>query len=270
MPADVDWSAAWGVRKAGWCAKVVFLRSIAMSVYPSDVGVFRNVCGVSVQLRGRFRESSLRLLMAGETPPTSLCHVCHAQCIILLCIAIAAGVAQVDASVQPAGEAAQGNYDSALQAAIAGDAATLRMHAGAVQRGKGSGGGQDGREPIHESARRGHVDAVQALVQRGADLNAVDQMGRTALMDAAWEGHPAVVKALLEAGADATIENAGGGTALKVAMRKKGDPEAQGEVIRLLREHLAQRPEDGRPREEKLKWHGDPDWKWNGGQGVEL
>jgi ankyrin repeat protein len=214
----------------------------------------------------------LRLQMAGKTPPTSLCHVGQAQCIILLCIAIAAGVAQVDASVQPAGEAAQGDYNSALQAAITGDAATLRRHPGAVQSGtgRGGGGGQDGREPIHESARRGHVDAVQALVQRGADLNAVDQMGRTALMDAAWEGHPAVVKALLEAGADATIENAGGGTALKVAMRKKGDPEAQGEVIRLLREHLAQRPEDGRPREEKLKWHGDPDWKWNGGQGVEL
>jgi ankyrin repeat protein len=203
-------------------------------------------------------------------PPTSLCRVGQSQCIILLVIALATGVAQADASVQLAGDAAQDDYDSALQAAIAGDAAILRRHAGAVHRGQGSGGGQDGREPIHESARRGHVDAVQALVERGADLNAVDQMGRTALMDAAWEGHPAVVKALLEAGADATIENAGGGTALKVAMRKKGNPEAQGEVIRLLREHLAQRPEDGQPREEKLKWHGDPDWKWAGGQGVEL
>ena len=187
-------------------------------------------------------------------------------CIVMLCLAVAAGGAQAEASAQ----AAHDDYDKALQAAISGDAAHLRSYAGAVHRGQGSGGGQDGRELIHEAARRGHVDAVQALLQRGADLNAVDQMGRTALMDAAWEGHPAVVKALLEAGADATIENAGGGTALKVAMRKKGNPGAQGEVIRLLREHLAKRQEDGRPREEKLKWHGDPDWKWAGGEGVEL
>ena len=50
-------------------------------------------------------------------------------------------------------------------------------------------------------------------------------------------------------------------------MRKKGDTVAQGEVIRLLREHLATLPQDGRQREEKLKWHGDSAWKWAAGQG---
>lgn len=169
----------------------------------------------------------------------------------------------------------QKEYNAALQAAIVGDAHALRRHAGLVYlpsraRAKDGGGGEDGRDPLQEASRRGHIEAVRVLLQRGHPVDAQDRMGRTALMDAAWEGHPSIVKELLEAGADASIENSGGGTALKVAMRKQGDPVAQGEIIRILREHLASKPEDGRRREEKLKWHGDPDWKWDGGEGNDL
>ncbi len=53
------------------------------------------------------------------------------------------------------------------------------------------------------AARTGSVDAVQALLARGADVNARERwFGETAMMWAAAENHAAVVRVLLEAGAD--------------------------------------------------------------------
>jgi ankyrin repeat protein len=53
------------------------------------------------------------------------------------------------------------------------------------------------------AARSGQVDAVRALLERGADVNATEtERGTTALMQAADQGHAEVLAALIEKGAD--------------------------------------------------------------------
>ncbi len=61
----------------------------------------------------------------------------------------------------------------------------------------------DGETVLMTSARSGKLDAVKALLNHGADVNAKEAYrGQTALMWAAAERHPEVVKLLLEHGAD--------------------------------------------------------------------
>lgn len=63
----------------------------------------------------------------------------------------------------------------------------------------------DGKTPLLIAARAGDVAAVEALLDGGADLDAVDTRGYGALTLAIAGGHPAVVRALLARGASAAI-----------------------------------------------------------------
>lgn len=56
---------------------------------------------------------------------------------------------------------------------------------------------------VHLGAANGHTDVVQALIERGCELDARDLGGATALMLAAQRGHTPIVAQLLHAGADA-------------------------------------------------------------------
>ena len=85
-----------------------------------------------------------------------------------------------------------------------------------------------GRRPLMLAARSGHVDAVRALLDHGADANAKeDARGTTALMQAADQGHADVIAVLIEHGADVAAASApvlrDGRTA---ALGKSGDPRA--------------------------------------------
>ena len=54
--------------------------------------------------------------------------------------------------------------------------------------------------PMHWAANGGHVDAIKALKEAGADVTAKDGHGRTPMRWAAKRGRVNVFKALKEAG----------------------------------------------------------------------
>lgn len=66
------------------------------------------------------------------------------------------------------------------------------------------------------TAKNGSVETVQSLLDRGADVNAVNTDKKSALMYACEKGHSAVVGLLLRAGADLLISD-------KVTLRTSSD-----------------------------------------------
>jgi uncharacterized protein len=57
------------------------------------------------------------------------------------------------------------------------------------------------------ASEKGHVDVVQALLAKGAEVNAKNNNGATALIWASIQGHVDVVQALLAKGADRRYSN---------------------------------------------------------------
>ena len=111
------------------------------------------------------------------------------------------------------------------------DAALALVEAGAdPQRAVG----EAGYTPLMLATRNGAEAVVQALIGKGADVNARNSGGVTALMIAAADGNAAMVELLVRAGADRRARSERGDTALSIA-RTRGDER----VIRLL--------DDGRP-----------------------
>lgn len=52
--------------------------------------------------------------------------------------------------------------------------------------------------PLHHAAYGGHAELAQALISRGASVNALDHLGNTPLALASQQGHMHVVRLLLE------------------------------------------------------------------------
>ena len=63
----------------------------------------------------------------------------------------------------------------------------------------------------------GHLKVVQALLAKSADVNAKSNDGWTALMSASGKGHLTVVQALLDKAADVNAKDDAGETALSLA-----------------------------------------------------
>jgi hypothetical protein len=82
---------------------------------------------------------------------------------------------------------------------------------------------------IH-AAYGGDTDTVGVLLERGAEVNAQDDMGRTALIEAARQGYADTVRALLEKGADVNTQDRDKDTALSNAVKNN-----YSDVIALLK-----------------------------------
>lgn len=106
---------------------------------------------------------------------------------------------------------------------VSGEVAGLLVDAGADVNGVSDE--EFGSLPIHECAYSGSVDAIDALIERGADVNARQTVyGGTPLIVAAWQGDEDTVMHLLELGADPTLTTNDGATARKWA-QVAGDEE---------------------------------------------
>ena len=65
-----------------------------------------------------------------------------------------------------------------------------------------TGAREDARDALWAAVRNGDVNALQAALDRGADVNAKNEIGVTALWIAASKGKPEIVERLLARGAD--------------------------------------------------------------------
>lgn len=81
------------------------------------------------------------------------------------------------------------------------------------------GDSQDGSTPLHQAVRANDLQAVNALITRGADVKAASRYGVTPIGLAAQNANPAILRRLLDAGADPNSATPGGETVLMTASR---------------------------------------------------
>ncbi|MEQ1898993.1 MAG: ankyrin repeat domain-containing protein [Vicinamibacterales bacterium] len=99
--------------------------------------------------------------------------------------------------------------------------ATAKGHAAVIERflqaGEDANAVISGEPVLMQAARSGSVDAVKALLAKGAQVNVAEEVhGQTALMWAAAAGHSAVVKTLAEAGGDIKARNRAPGKGIQM------------------------------------------------------
>jgi ankyrin repeat protein len=89
-----------------------------------------------------------------------------------------------------------------------------------------------GERPLDVAATRGSIEEIEALLEGGADINAIGAMGRTALHEAVAQDHAHVVPILLKAGASLLVRDKFGKTPLDIAQDYKLE-----EIANLLSAH---------------------------------
>eukprot|EP00919_Chromeraceae_sp_WS-2016_P057927 GHVR01137276.1.p1 GENE.GHVR01137276.1~~GHVR01137276.1.p1 ORF type:complete len:300 (+),score=10.48 GHVR01137276.1:492-1391(+) len=76
------------------------------------------------------------------------------------------------------------------------------------------------KTPLMYACMKGHLEVVNVLISKGAEINANDRYRKTPLMYASMEGHQEVVKLLIGKGADVNYKDENGRTPLIDASMK--------------------------------------------------
>ena len=79
-----------------------------------------------------------------------------------------------------------------------------------------------GGTPLQWAAVSGQAEAIELLIRRGADVNAVGRDGGTALHAAAFLGHEKAVEVLIQSGANLNVANKDGSKPLDTAILDEG------------------------------------------------
>ncbi|MBK4735709.1 ankyrin repeat domain-containing protein [Noviherbaspirillum pedocola] len=98
---------------------------------------------------------------------------------------------------------------------------------------KGAEVNQTGWTALHYAAANGHNDIVSLLLEHFAYIDAESPNGTTPIMMASRGGHIMTVKLLLDEGADATLKNGAGMTAIDFARSGNHNDIADGLTYRL-------------------------------------
>jgi len=72
---------------------------------------------------------------------------------------------------------------------------------------------------LHKAAAKGHFDICKLLIEKNAEINAIDNSERTPLHLASFNGHLGIVELLIKNGADLLKRDRNGGTCLHFAAR---------------------------------------------------
>ncbi|MAM93283.1 ankyrin repeat domain-containing protein [Parvibaculum sp.] len=107
-----------------------------------------------------------------------------------------------------------------------------------------------GDTPLHHAAMRGKQAVAQALIDHGADVNAVNAFSATPLYEAAVGGHVDLVKTLIARGADVDVKDGQGRTPLE----RVGEQE-KSEAAEVIREEISTRHAERTKRLKVLRDH---------------
>ena len=90
---------------------------------------------------------------------------------------------------------------------------------------------KSGKTALHFASKKGHIEMVRLLIDKGADTNTRDKYGLTPLHLASMEGHTEIVRLLIENKANVHAWASSGETALHLASRN-----GHIEIVQLLLE----------------------------------
>ncbi|XP_068698694.1 tonsoku-like protein isoform X1 [Montipora foliosa] len=135
------------------------------------------------------------------------------------------------------------NFDDEYE----GEGSRRKTNATRTRRSQRKAVNEKGETPLHEAAIAGNLQRVEALLEKGADVNARDYCGWLPLHEACNHGHVEIVELLLKAGSD--VNDQGGEHCFGVTPLHDAAENGHLDVVKLLLKYGASiNLKDGRGR----------------------